>query len=249
VNRSIAGPPTEFDRCPAGDDRHPQIGRVRLDHLPHGRPEVVEAAAGGHRRRHDVGEHRHHGQILLGPQEVQRNGEAVVEQEVVAVGEVDPSSEALLQQVPGDVAFEGGVVGGDAEQVLLVRERAARPFRLADEKRRHVVVEPLVEVVAGHDDEHVRACRVEAGAQLGELADRALERLRGRGPLGRDAGQCGVVRDAQHLDDGSHRRTSPRSGPARPAGRRPLRDRPSSSWRGRHIRNGRFGMPDMRCCE
>lgn len=93
----------------------------------------------------------------------------MVEQEVIAVGEVDPALEAAAQQVPRDVPFQGGVVGADTEQLLLVRERATRPDRLADKEGRHVVVEPLVEVVPGDHHQHVGPRCGEPRAQFREM--------------------------------------------------------------------------------
>ena len=91
--------------------------------------------------------------------------------------------------------------------VHLVRKRPACASGLADRERRHVVEEPLVQVVARDDDERVGARLRERGALLLDQLRRARDRLL---PAASDrTWQRRVVRDAQDGDELRHQTWSP----------------------------------------
>jgi hypothetical protein len=106
------------------------------------------------RRREDVGVDRHDRQVGLGPQRDDRAGDAVVDPQLVAEGQVEAGVEAVAQDVRGQVLLARQGHPRQAELALLVVPVGVEERRLADQELRHVVQPQLVEVVAAdhHQD-------------------------------------------------------------------------------------------------
>ena len=92
--------PAELQRQVAGaDDRHPPVVGPRLDELPDRPAQLDEPLRLRQRRGEDVGVDRHDRQVVLRPQRDDRAGDAVVDAQLVAEGQVEAGVEAVAQDV------------------------------------------------------------------------------------------------------------------------------------------------------
>ena len=129
--------------------------RPRLDQLADGPAELHEPLRLRQRRREDVGVDRHDRQVGLGPQRDDRAGDAVVDPQLVAEGQVEAGVQAVAQDVRGQVLVALQAHPRQAELALLVVPVGVVVRRLADQELRHVVQPQLVEVVAADHHQHV----------------------------------------------------------------------------------------------
>ena len=134
-----------------------------------GSAEFDEPAGLRHRRREDVGVHRHDRQIRLRSQRDDRAGDAVVDAEFVAERQVEPAVQALPQNVRGQVLLSAQCHPGQSELAFLVVEVRIEERRLPDQELRHVVEPELVEMITAHHDEHVRCGPGEGVAESFDL--------------------------------------------------------------------------------
>ena len=190
----------ELERQVAGaDDRDPTVVGPGLDELPDRPAQLDEPLRLRQRRREDVGVDRHDRQVVLGPQRDDRAGDAVVDPQLVAEGQVEAGVQAVAQDVLGEVLLARQGHPGQAELALLVVPVGVVEGRLADQELRHVVQPQLVEVVAADHHQDVGPGPRERLAEGLDLADPLV---RERRPVGsRRRARAVVERVVRRGDD------------------------------------------------
>src|SRR5207249_1199591 len=133
----------------AGQYAYTLVRGELIDNSSYRLADVEEALRWWNRRGHHVGKNRHDGQIHFRADEVERYGERVVDAKLIGKRKVDAHFWRQLKHALRHVDFDLSTIGRDAKGTHLMRKGPFRSRRLADQKRRHVVHEKLIEMVAG----------------------------------------------------------------------------------------------------